>query len=25
GVDDLDAKFTTWGQEIIDTVAGAMN
>ena len=25
GVDDLDAKFATWGQEIINTVAGAMN
>jgi len=25
GVDDLDAKLNTWGQEIIDTVAGAMN
>ena len=25
GVDDLDAKFNTWGQEIIDSVAGAMN
>ncbi|KKK71161.1 hypothetical protein LCGC14_2916700, partial [marine sediment metagenome] len=25
GVDDLDAKLTTWGQGIIDAVAGAMN
>ncbi|KKM72181.1 hypothetical protein LCGC14_1423020, partial [marine sediment metagenome] len=25
GVDDLDAKLNIWGQEIIDTVAGAMN
>lgn len=25
GVDDLDAKLNTWGQEIINTVAGAMN
>jgi hypothetical protein len=24
GVDDLDAKFNTWGQEIINEVAGAM-
>lgn len=25
GVDDLDAKLNTWGQEVIDSVAGAMN
>jgi hypothetical protein len=25
GVDDLDAKLNTWGQEIIDSVAGGMN
>jgi hypothetical protein len=25
GVDDLDAKLNVWGQEIIDSVAGAMN
>jgi phage-related minor tail protein len=25
GVDDLDAKLNTWGQEIIDATAGAMN
>lgn len=25
GVDDLDAKLNTWGQEIINEVAGAMN
>ncbi len=25
GVDDLDAKLNVWGQEVIDSVAGAMN
>ena len=25
GVDDLDAKLNVWGQEIVDSVAGAMN